>query len=164
METTRRKFNLLAGGAIAWHALPGKSFALSAEGQAGNSAPVARGNTELASLTLAEAAARLRARQVTSVELTQECLERIEIYNPKLDTFITLTKQQAAHALSEGGVERSMKMRRTRAPPPPSIWTSTISMPSRAPTRSAISMTFAVTASRFRSAISHATQTISVEQ
>ena len=48
LETNRRKFNLLIGGAIAWHALPGKSFAPPAEGQAGNSAPVARGNTEFA--------------------------------------------------------------------------------------------------------------------
>ena len=82
MEITRRKFNLLTGGAMALQALPGKSFALPAEGQADNSAPAARGNTELAWLTLAQAAARLRVRQVTSVELTQACLERIEIYNP----------------------------------------------------------------------------------
>ena len=34
-------------------------------------------------------------RQVTSVELTEPGLERIEIENPRLDTFITLTKQQA---------------------------------------------------------------------
>ena len=34
------------------------------------------------------------------------------------------------------------------APPPPSSWTSTISRPSLAPTRSAISCTFAVTSSR----------------
>ena len=41
------------------------------------------------------AAAKLRARQVTSVELTEACLQRIEIYNPKLDAFITVTKQRA---------------------------------------------------------------------
>ena len=64
-------------------------------GASGNSAPPAGGKTELASLTLAEAAAKLRARQVTSVELTEACLERIEIYNPKLDAFITVTKQRA---------------------------------------------------------------------
>jgi aspartyl-tRNA(Asn)/glutamyl-tRNA(Gln) amidotransferase subunit A len=95
MEITRRKFNILTGGAMAWQALPGNSFALPAEGPGGNSGRVSGGNTELASLALAEAAARLRARQVTSVELTQACLERIDIYNPKLDAFITLTRQQA---------------------------------------------------------------------
>ena len=68
---------------------------LRSRGQAGNSAPPAGGKTELAWLTLAEAAAKLRARQVTSVELTEACLQRIEIYNPKLDAFITVTKQRA---------------------------------------------------------------------
>src|SRR6201986_4869163 len=87
MKITRRKFNVLAGGATAWQGGLGKNLSLRAEGQTGN--------TELASFTLAEAAARLRARQVTSVELTQACLERIEIYNPKLDAFITWTRQQA---------------------------------------------------------------------
>ena len=86
MEITRRKFTVLTGAATALQALPGKSFALPA---------ATGGNPELASLTLAEAAARLRARQVTSVELTQACLERIEIYNPKLDSFITVTRQRA---------------------------------------------------------------------
>src|SRR3984957_20028742 len=105
MEITRRKLTLLIGGAMALQALPGKNFALPAEGQAGNSAPAAGGNTELASLTLAEAAARLRARQVTSVELTEACLERIEIYNPKLDAFITVTRQQALAAAREADAE-----------------------------------------------------------
>src|SRR5579863_1469309 len=40
----------------------------------------------------------------------------------------------------------SMKMRRTRLLPPPRSWTSTISTPSPAPTRSAISRTFSTTA------------------
>ena len=95
----------LQGGPWHWQALPGKNFALPAEGQAGNSAPAAGGNTELASLTLAEAAARLRARQVTSVELTEACLERIEIYNPKLDAFITVTRQQALAAARQADAE-----------------------------------------------------------
>lgn len=90
---------------MALQALQGKSFALPAEGQAGNNVPVAGANTELASLSLAEAAARLRARQVTSVELTQACYERIAIYNPKLDSFITLTKQQALDEAGQADAE-----------------------------------------------------------
>ena len=112
MEITRRKFNLLTGGAMAWQALPGKS--LPAEAQARVSAPVARGRTELTSLTLAEAAARLRARQLTSVELTQACLERIEIYNPKLDAFITLTSQQALAEARQADAE--IKVGKYRGP------------------------------------------------
>ena len=99
MEITRRKFTALAGGAITLHAV--RSLSLNA--QAGNVAD--SGNHGLASLTLAEAAAKLRARQVTSVELTQACLEQIEIYNPKLDAFITVTRQQALAEARQADVE-----------------------------------------------------------
>ena len=98
MEITRRKFTALTGGSMALQALLGKSLALPAEGQAGNSSPAAGGNIKLTSLTLAEAAATLRARQVSSVELTKACLERIGIYNAKLDAFITVTRQHALAA------------------------------------------------------------------
>jgi aspartyl-tRNA(Asn)/glutamyl-tRNA(Gln) amidotransferase subunit A len=98
MEITRRKFTLLAGGALARQALAGKNLALPAEGQTG-------ADTELASLTLAEAGARLRSRQVTSVELTEACLQRIDIYNPKLDCFITVTRQQALAAATQADAE-----------------------------------------------------------
>jgi len=54
-----------------------------------------RAAEDLASLTLAEAAARIRAGTVTSVQLTEACLARIDIYNPKLDAFITVMKDQA---------------------------------------------------------------------
>jgi len=54
-----------------------------------------RAAEDLASLTLAEAAARIRAGTVTSVQLTEACLARIEIYNPKLDAYITVMKDQA---------------------------------------------------------------------
>jgi Asp-tRNA(Asn)/Glu-tRNA(Gln) amidotransferase A subunit family amidase len=37
-------------------------------------------NSDLASLTLAQAASRLRGHQVTSVDLTEACLERIDVY------------------------------------------------------------------------------------
>ena len=65
----------------------------------------AGGNTELASLSLAEAASRLRAHQVTSVELTEACLERIDVFNPKLDSFITVTKTQALAEAKQADME-----------------------------------------------------------
>jgi len=100
---------------MALQALPGKSFA--AEGQAGNSAPAAGGNTELVWLTLTEAAARLRVRQVTSVELTEACLERIEIYNRKLDAFITVTKHQALATARQADAEiKAAKYRGVNGP------------------------------------------------
>ncbi len=45
---------------------------------------------DLTTLTLAEAARRLRARELTSLQLTQAFLDRIAIYNPKLNAFITV--------------------------------------------------------------------------
>lgn len=46
-------------------------------------------------MTVLEAAAALRARKVSSVELTVQCLARIEKLNPKLNAFITVTAQTA---------------------------------------------------------------------
>ena len=51
--------------------------------------------SDLAKLTLAEAAAKIRSGEVTSVQLTEACLARIETYNDKLDAFITVMKSQA---------------------------------------------------------------------
>lgn len=49
----------------------------------------------LSSLTLAEASSRIRSRQVTPTQLVQACLERINVYNPKLNAFITVMREQA---------------------------------------------------------------------
>lgn len=49
----------------------------------------------LARLTLAEAAAQVRSGKVTALQLTEACLARIEVYDPKLDAFITVMKNQA---------------------------------------------------------------------
>ena len=49
----------------------------------------------LAKLTLAEAAAQIRSGKVTSVQLTEASLARIALYDPKLDAFITVMKDQA---------------------------------------------------------------------
>src|SRR5213594_717537 len=49
----------------------------------------------LAGLTLAEASARLRAGTVTSTDLVKACLARIDVYNPKVNAFITITRDLA---------------------------------------------------------------------
>src|ERR1700722_1820091 len=52
-------------------------------------------STPLVQLGLSEAARRIRARQLTSTELTKAFLERIAIYNPKLNAFITVMGDEA---------------------------------------------------------------------
>jgi len=89
---TRRTFALsLAGAAFAAHAQPSE---------------------DPAGLTLAEAAGRIRSRAVTSTQLTQACLARIETYNPKLNCFITVMREQAlAQARDLDAEQRAGKLR-----------------------------------------------------
>lgn len=46
-------------------------------------------------MSLAEASAAMRAGKVTSLQLTEACLQRIAVYNPKLDCFITVMGDSA---------------------------------------------------------------------
>lgn len=46
-------------------------------------------------MTVLEAAAALRAREVSSVELTQACLDKIEKWNSKVNAFLTVTAESA---------------------------------------------------------------------
>ena len=66
----------------------------------------------LAALSLAEASARIRTGAVTSAQLTQACLARIEIYNPKLNCFITVMRDSAlAQARDLDREQQSGKLR-----------------------------------------------------
>ncbi len=82
--------------------------------QQGTAAPTpTRGASDtLAGLTLAEVSARIRARTVTSTDLVNACLARIDIYNPKLDAFITVTRELAlAQARTLDAEQRAGKLR-----------------------------------------------------
>ena len=46
-------------------------------------------------MTIVEAAAALRARRISCVELTTQCLDNIAAHNPKLNAFITVTGDSA---------------------------------------------------------------------
>jgi aspartyl-tRNA(Asn)/glutamyl-tRNA(Gln) amidotransferase subunit A len=88
---TRRGFTLTAIGALA------------ARGQV---------SEDLSTLSLAEASARIRSRSVSPVQLTEACLARIQTYNPKLNAFITVLRDQAlAHARELEAEQRSGKLR-----------------------------------------------------
>ncbi len=55
--------------------------------------------------SIAEAGERLRKRELSSVELTQECLARIERLNPALNAFITITADSALAQAREADAE-----------------------------------------------------------
>ena len=103
MRLSRRRFSLSLAAA-------GASYALRA------AVPVrvhaAPASSDLASLTLAQASAMIRDGKVTPTELTQASLARIEIYNPKLNAFITVLRSDAlaqAHILDQE--QKSGKLR-----------------------------------------------------
>jgi aspartyl-tRNA(Asn)/glutamyl-tRNA(Gln) amidotransferase subunit A len=49
----------------------------------------------LHTLTIAEAQVRLRRREISALELTRACLDRIRAVEPKLNAFITVTEREA---------------------------------------------------------------------
>jgi aspartyl-tRNA(Asn)/glutamyl-tRNA(Gln) amidotransferase subunit A len=55
---------------------------------------------DLQNFTLRSAADELRARRISSLELTEEYLERIDRVNPKLDAYWTISRERA---LAEAG-------------------------------------------------------------
>src|SRR5262249_62074522 len=74
----------------------------------------ARGQSseDLTALSLTEVSARIQARSVTPTQLTEACLARIEIYNPKLNAFITVLREQArAQARELDSEQRAGKLR-----------------------------------------------------
>ncbi len=52
-------------------------------------------SADLCSLTITELSRLLRSRKLSSIELTRAYLERIEAYQPKLDAFLTVTRDLA---------------------------------------------------------------------
>src|SRR5215831_3549960 len=67
---------------------------------------------DLAYLTLKEVSDLVRRKTVSPVELTVTCFKRIEAYNPALNAFITVTRNEAmetAHAME--GEQRRGKWR-----------------------------------------------------
>jgi aspartyl-tRNA(Asn)/glutamyl-tRNA(Gln) amidotransferase subunit A len=69
---------------------------------------------DLLSLSLSEVSKRIRAKQVTSVELTQALLDRIKIYNPKLNAYITVMRDQALAQATQ--MDSEIKANRFRSP------------------------------------------------
>ncbi|MBI4471287.1 MAG: amidase [Acidobacteria bacterium] len=101
---TRREFAISVLGAAA-----ARMELVRAE-QAVGTSPTA--SDELAGLTLAQASERIRTRALSPVDLVNACLARIEIYNPKLNAFITITRDAAlARAKALEAEQRAGRLR-----------------------------------------------------
>src|SRR6266567_2137784 len=66
-----------------------------------------QGSEDSAGLSLAEVSARIRSRALTPSQLTQACLARIDVYNPKLNAFITVLRDRAVAQARELDAEQS---------------------------------------------------------
>jgi len=62
---------------------------------------------DLASLSLIDAANRIRSRSVTSTQLVEAYLARIQVYNPKLNAFITVMQADAVARARELDAEQA---------------------------------------------------------
>lgn len=97
-------------------ALPGKKY----RGRAGKprllrvELPSFNSVEDLAFATLAQLAALLRARRVTSVELTKMYLDRLKRYGPKLLCVVTLTEEIALQQAAQA--DREIRSGRWRGP------------------------------------------------
>src|SRR5262245_10439259 len=91
-QLSRREFSVAVLGAAAAATRVAAAPLQSARPSA---APASGGADALAALTLAEASARLQSGAVTSVDLVNACLARIDVYNPKVNAFITVTRDAA---------------------------------------------------------------------
>ena len=69
---------------------------------------------DLTSLTLQRAAALVRSRKVSPVELTDACLKRIDALNPKVNAYITITRERAMAEARE--MEAEQKRGQWRGP------------------------------------------------
>lgn len=85
---TRRTFTWLCGSALgaAWFSATGRL--------PGETAPTAAG-AGLPFLSLTEVSGMIRAGKVTSTELVNALLERIAVYNPKVNCYVTVMKREA---------------------------------------------------------------------
>jgi aspartyl-tRNA(Asn)/glutamyl-tRNA(Gln) amidotransferase subunit A len=86
MQIPRRRLGLLMLSAAAPLVLPMKFAAAKSS---------ASGTSELAELSLTDAAAKIRSGAVTATQLTEACLERIATYDKKLNSFITVMHKEA---------------------------------------------------------------------
>src|SRR5438093_743706 len=109
---SRREFTVSVFGAAAAATRVARASSSQTDGRQDSRTATGGGADALAGLTLAEASALLRAGAVTSVDLVNACLARLDVYNPKINAFITVTREQAlAQARALDAEQRAGKVR-----------------------------------------------------
>ena len=98
-KLTRRDFNVLCGAATIAEVVRAVAPKLSFAAEATDS-------TGLTSLTLTQASERMRSKTVTSTQLVKALLDRINIYNPKLNCYVTLMAKEALAQAAELDAEQ----------------------------------------------------------
>jgi aspartyl-tRNA(Asn)/glutamyl-tRNA(Gln) amidotransferase subunit A len=84
-----------------------REFLLAGLGLAVSAWPVVGQQRDLATLTVKEASDLVRRRQLSPVELTEACLRRVDRYNPALNAFVTIVREQALQTARELEREQS---------------------------------------------------------
>src|SRR5437762_2616685 len=111
LRLSRREFTLSVLGAAAASRV-GAATAPGLQAPATQAGHAAGTGDTLAGLTLSEAATRIKAGTVTSTDLVNACLKRIEIYNPKINASITVTREAAlAQARALDADQRAGRLR-----------------------------------------------------
>jgi aspartyl-tRNA(Asn)/glutamyl-tRNA(Gln) amidotransferase subunit A len=98
---TRREFSKTIAAATAAFSLESSRF-LSADARAAETSATDR----IAGMSLTDAAQGIRSGAVTSTQLTQACLERIRIYNSKVDAYITVLGERALAQAAQLDIEQ----------------------------------------------------------
>ncbi len=105
---TRREFSVIGAGALL-----GPSIFGGVRGVAQQASDTGSGD-KLTSLSLTEVSAMIHERKVTSTQLTKALLDRINIYNPKVNCYITVMGKDALAQAAEMDAEQ--KAGRFRGP------------------------------------------------
>ena len=89
MQLTRRGFNLLAGTALVAETVSSslKAFGLGTGAELDGDA--------MSAMSITEASAKIQAKTLTSTELVKALLDRINVYNPKINCYITVMGKEA---------------------------------------------------------------------
>jgi aspartyl-tRNA(Asn)/glutamyl-tRNA(Gln) amidotransferase subunit A len=107
MKLTRRGFGILAGGAVVAETLLG-NWPMLAQPAAGEVADA----DKLSAMSLTEVSEMVHNKTITSTQLVKALLDRINIYNPKVNCYVTvMAKEALAQAVQLDAEQKANKFR-----------------------------------------------------